>query len=312
MRFIKKLGILPFVTQATTFLNKVRFAPSPTGTFHLGNLRTAWISYLWAQALGFEWVVRFEDIDLARVLPNAQSEQLFEMQALGLVPSYVYTQRSRATRHWQLFERIVREGGAYPCTCTRKDLRQSLDELASAPHSAPPIYNGHCRHQKPSTTRDLPTVAWRFRNENKDGSQDFIIARTMSLDPDHESFTPAYHWACAIDDADGNYALLVRAWDLYSSAAAQRAIQNWLARAEGKSVHHPAIFHTALIVQNDGSRLEKRTKGVTLRELQATGKNTKFILDRFAHSFKTKPADFAAGRLWGEETKSFTLEELGF
>src|SRR6476659_5113424 len=91
----------------------VRFAPSPTGTFHVGNLRTAWVSYRWSRVLRMPWVVRFEDIDGPRVVNGARERQLADMAALGLVPDEILVQSARHERHRALFLRAVADGSVY-------------------------------------------------------------------------------------------------------------------------------------------------------------------------------------------------------
>src|SRR4051794_30272327 len=120
----------------------VRFAPSPTGAFHLGNLRTAWISRAWAKHLGLPWVVRFEDIDRPRVVYGAKEGQLSDMAALDLAPDEIVDQSARMDRHWELLQQAVAEGQVYPCHCSRKEI---LAGLASAPHGKEAIYDGRCR-----------------------------------------------------------------------------------------------------------------------------------------------------------------------
>src|SRR5689334_10286072 len=96
----------------------VRFAPSPTGNFHLGNLRTAWISHEWARALGQPWILRFEDIDRPRVLPGAQEKQLDDMAKLGLHAGRVLRQTEFHERHWTLFLTAFKQKQIYPCFCS--------------------------------------------------------------------------------------------------------------------------------------------------------------------------------------------------
>src|SRR5271157_4598918 len=98
----------------------IRFAPSPTGTFHLGNLRTAWISHEFARSLKLPWVVRFEDIDKPRVVPGAMQKQLEDLQFLNLIPDQVLIQSEFHSRHESLFRKAVDSGQVYPCTCSRK------------------------------------------------------------------------------------------------------------------------------------------------------------------------------------------------
>ena len=76
-----------------------RFAPSPTGQFHVGNLRTAWISWQWSRALATPWIVRFEDIDAPRVKPGALEAQLEDLARLGMKPGSQFLQSERAQRH---------------------------------------------------------------------------------------------------------------------------------------------------------------------------------------------------------------------
>lgn len=280
----------------------VRFAPSPTGAFHLGNFRTAWISHQWARALGKPWCVRFEDIDQPRVVPRAQQNQLEEMSRLGMIPDELTLQTANRKRHWELFEKARREGVIYPCSCSRKEV---LASLASAPHGPDAVYSGHCRRRPAGEAKE--SLAWRFKNDDLSGTQDFIVARTDG-EGGEASFVPAYHWACAIDDWDGRYDLLVRAFDLETAATVQRRIQAWLAQ-ETPGVF-PAVFHTSLVTADDGHRLEKRTKGVTLPEWLARH-SVDELKNIFEKSFVLKASDFKPSRIWGEDRPQIRLCDLG-
>lgn len=278
-------------------MSSVRFAPSPTGKFHLGNLRTAWVSWRFSRALGLPWFVRFEDIDAPRVIPGAQEDQLSDLRDLGMVPDRVSVQSSQRTRHEALFAVATREGVLYPCTCSRKEIAQELEGMASAPHGAGPVYTGRCRGTARRAKSPRPTVAWRFFCEDDPtGRSDFVAART-----DASGFIPAYHWACAIDDHDGAHALLVRAWDLAPAILPQRRIFEWLARQERSARAYPAVFHSSLIVAPDGRRLEKRTKGVTWSELAGSGVRAADLLNAFDLSFAPDLfRGFEPGKIWGE------------
>jgi glutamyl/glutaminyl-tRNA synthetase len=281
----------------------------------LGNLRTAWISREWARALATPWIVRFEDIDRPRVLEGSRESQLADMRALGLVPDEVLTQSEFADRHWEALVTAIDAGLVYACDCSRKDVQDALAGLASAPHPdcQPAVYSGRCRKLPRRETRGAQSIAWRFRMPDDTGAEDFIVARTRAAVPDRESFVPSYQWACAVDDFDGGYRLLVRASDLKSSARSQQAVQGWLAKRTPGSVRLPAIFHTSLVVQNDGHRLEKRTAGVTLSELQAAGFTPERLIETFEKSFNRSV--FASlpvpGSLLGEDKETLSLADLG-
>jgi glutamyl-tRNA synthetase len=293
----------------------VRFAPSPTGRFHVGNLRSAWISKKAAEILGEPWTVRFEDIDKPRVVQGAMEEQLADLKALGLTPDEIQIQSSRHDRHFNLFLEAITEGAVYPCTCSRREVQEALGQLASAPHSEIPLYSGHCRVKSDHAAEreeKKGDIAWRFRREDPKGCQDFIVARTGTFNPTALDFTPSYHWACAIDDYDGRYRLLVRASDLVTSAPLQRSIQKWISFRENRIFTPQALFHTALVVQNGGERLEKRTRGVTLPELLSSGLSLDQILSKFQTSFHFDFKTLRAGEIFSETEEIRTLSSLGF
>jgi len=298
----------------------VRFAPSPTGHFHIGNLRTAWVSHQWARALQVPWVVRIEDIDQPRVIPGVREHQLNDLQSLGLVPDILLTQSEFRDRHFELFRTAVLTRKAYPCDCSRKEVKAALAAMASAPNDGHvPVYSGHCRSlsfQREFHAQD--SIAWRFRMDDASGCNDFIIARSSpvlgddGLPVDKDSVAFAYHWACAIDDFDGDYHLIVRSHDLASALPVQRAIQTWIGELEGEARTPPAAFHTALVVQNDGHRLEKRTQGVTLKELLEHGINFGRVCDFFEKSFDPAllNSDVERSAVLGEAKETLRLEEL--
>lgn len=284
----------------------VRFAPSPTGRFHIGNLRTAWVSRHLARALGLPWIVRFEDIDRPRVVPGAQRLQLEDMARLGLIPDQIVIQSHRDQRHHDLFMRAFQEGHLYPCQCSRKTVAQALDGMASAPHGPVPRYTGQCRNlpssDSPWSERQNTHLTWRWKSVDSSGKDDFIVARTQGR---HCYW--AYHWACAIDDAESDHSLLVRAHDLAEAALPQREIQKWMHAMGGRI---PALFHTALVTQNDGKRLEKRTHGVTLPELEVQGFSPDHIARVFAESFQAALPPITEGGIYGESKKELSISDL--
>jgi glutamyl/glutaminyl-tRNA synthetase len=309
----------------------VRFAPSPTGRLHVGNLRTAWISHEIARAWGEPWVVRFEDIDAPRSVPGAREEQLADLASLGLRPEQVVIQSGLRQRHWDTFKCAVLEKRVYACACSRKEVREALERSGSAPHHSSAMYSGHCRLQPPTGAHGLPTLAWRFAvSEDESGHSDFIVGRSSTvldvegLPVDLDSFAPAYHWACAVDDWDGKYRLLVRAADLAEVLPQHRAIMAWLAASEKNPALFPAVFHTRLVTQNDGHRLEKRTRGATLEELGQLGLDRARILECFKRSWdpgclselESGPEakelkEVKVAKAAAEKGSTMTLKELG-
>jgi glutamyl-tRNA synthetase len=121
-----------------------RFAPSPTGPLHLGNLRTAVLAWLFARSQGARFLVRVEDLDRSRVRPGVEEAQLADLRALGLDwDGPIVRQSERMGLYEEALARLDAEGLLYPCYCTRAEIRAS----ASAPHgiSAADRYPGTCR-----------------------------------------------------------------------------------------------------------------------------------------------------------------------
>ena len=303
-------------------LQGVRFAPSPTGRFHIGNLRTAWISHQLASLWNEPWIVRFEDIDRPRVVQGAQEKQLRDLTDLGWIPSQVVLQSEARDFHWDEFVRAADSGQLYPCACSRKEIQDEIDRSASAPHQTPPEYTGFCRHLEQHSVFESARksgraeIGWRFKDESPDGTRDPIIARLSLVESlsigkgaAPKTFTPSYHWACALDDAQEHYAVIVRASDLKSSLRVQRAIQTKL--FPGKPL--PAVFHTALVTQADGSRLEKRTQGITLFELNQRGVQAAQLLLGFERSLRTHlPTQLLApSEIFDELPTRISLQDLG-
>lgn len=259
-------------------MNGIRFAPSPTGRFHIGNLRTAWVASRIGHLLAEPLIVRVEDIDSARSRSEFKDLQIADLKRIGVIADELVVQSDRHSRHLELFNRAINDGLVYPCDCSRKDVLEALAGLRSAPHGREVEYSGRCRTRLRADMRPTETLAWRWHSKfDADDRFDVIVART---NPDGSQFTPGYHWACAIDDADGDYRLLVRAWDLETADFTQRQIREWV-RPDIRT----DVFHTSLVVKDDESRLEKRTKGVTLDELAATGVTAQNLVSLFERSF---------------------------
>lgn len=298
----------------------IRFAPSPTGNFHVGNLRTAWIASEIAKLLREPLIIRFEDIDGARVVKDAQASQTADMAALGIIADHVELQSSRLHRHKALFDMALEEGRIYACDCSRTEVRDALRGIASAPHTREPEYSGNCRAlarnavpDTPLSNKPIDSIAWRWRHEDESGKYDSIVARTEIRSG---VFQPGYHWACAVDDADGGYSLLIRAWDLAAAEDTQARIRCWVQNLEGP-FDATRVFHTSLVTQNDGHRLEKRTPNVTLKELSALGLTSEKLLTLFRASFVMPSIDVLRGLdkipslLLGEAKHKISLRELG-
>jgi glutamyl-tRNA synthetase len=264
-----------------------RFAPSPTGALHLGNLRTAVLAWLCAKSQGGRFIVRVEDLDSGRVVAGMEAEQLADLAALGLTSDAVPERQS--DRHHQYeaaLQHLQGRGLTYPCFCTRAEIRMA----ASAPHGPAPegAYPGTCRElsEDKAQVRITRGDAHCLRLK-ADGTavafQDQMLGEVEAIVDDlvlvRRDGDIAYNLAVVVDDADQGIGEVVRGADLAHNTPRQL----WLARA--LRIAEPATFrHVPLVLGPDGNRLAKRHGGVTLAEWTAAGRTATDLLGWIAHS----------------------------
>ena len=247
-----------------------RFAPSPTGTLHLGNLRTALLAWLFARSAGSRFLVRMEDLDTSRVRPRVAEEQLADLAAVGLDwDGEVAYQSARQDRYVAAIEDLRADGRLYECFCTRAEIR----EAASAPHGPLPEghYPGTClglteaareerRAMRPPALRvhaDGARVGFadRLHGEVEGVVDDFVVRRNDGA--------VAYNLAVVVDDAAQGVEEVVRGDDLLDSTPRQLFLARMLGLPE------PSHAHVPLVLGPDSARLAKRHGAVTLREVPA-------------------------------------------
>ena len=251
---------------------KGRFAPSPTGVLHLGNLRTALLAWLFARSAGSPFVVRVEDLDTGRVRPGLAAEQLADLAAIGLDwdgPVWVQSERLA------YYERALASLPVYECFCTRAEIRES----ASAAHGPVGVYPGTCRGLSEAervarraagrvpalrvrTDAAVVRFADRVMGAQEGVVDDFVVRRNDG------AF--AYNLAVVVDDLAQGVEEVVRGADLLDSTPRQI----WLARALAAATAPPtaegvvpAYAHVPLVLNAEGRRLAKRDGDVTLREV---------------------------------------------
>ncbi len=271
----------------TPFEEKVRgrFAPSPTGPLHLGNARTALLSWLAARARRGAYLMRIEDLDAPRVLRGLEGRILEELRWLGLDwdegptvggPVGPYRQSERGPSYAHALARLRRARLVYPCFCSRSEIAAA----AQAPHGPSddgPRYPGTCAslsRTEAETRAAVRRPAWRLRVQEGpvsfvDGVHgpqsvnvsaavgDFVVARADGI--------PAYQLAVVVDDAAMGVTDVVRGDDLLPSTARQILLY----RALGLAV--PRFAHVPLVVGEDGARLAKRHGALSVGELRERG-----------------------------------------
>lgn len=254
-----------------------RFAPSPSGPLHLGNLRTAVLAWLFARSTGRDFLVRIEDLDRARSRASAEAGQLAELAALGLTPDGpVVRQSERTSRYGQALEELAARGLVYECFCTRRDVA----EAASAPHTRPGHYPGTCRdlgRAERAHRRSERVPALRLRSDVDTWVVTDVLAGRVEAPVDdvvlrRNDGVIAYNLAVVVDDAAQGVDQVVRGDDLLESAPRQAHLAELL----GYSV--PRYAHVPLAVSAEGRRLAKRDGAVTLEDLAGLGRSTPEVL----------------------------------
>jgi glutamyl-tRNA synthetase len=239
-----------------------RFAPSPTGVLHLGNLRTALLAWLFARSAGSSFLMRIEDLDVGRVREEFVDEQLGDLAAIGLDwDGEVERQSSRGALYADAVSRL----DTYECFCTRAEIR----EAASAAHGPVGAYPGTCRDLSDAerdVLRASRSPALRVRTDGalvgfddrvaghfEGAVDDFVVRRNDGA--------YAYNLAVVVDDGLQAVEEVVRGADLLDSTPRQI----WLGRALG--LPELSSAHVPLVLGADGRRLAKRDGDVTLREV---------------------------------------------
>jgi glutamyl-tRNA synthetase len=243
-----------------------RFAPSPSGRLHLGNLRTALLAWLFARSGGGRFLLRIEDLDRGRSRPEYERAQIEDLRAIGLDwDGEPVRQSTRTGRYREALEQLDRGGRVYPCWCTRAEIRAA----AEAPHGAFPegAYPGTCRRLsaaqraerersgRPAALRlDARAAAVEFEDRlhgHVSGVvDDFVLWRGDD--------TPAYQLAVVVDDHDQGVNEVVRGDDLLESTPRQLHLTRLL------GLNEPRYAHVPLVLGEDGARLAKRHGAVTL------------------------------------------------
>jgi glutamyl-tRNA synthetase len=250
-----------------------RYAPSPTGTLHLGNLRTALLAWLFARSAGSAFLMRIEDLDRGRVRPGLAEQQLDDLAAIGVDwDPPVMTQSERLEAYAAAIAVLDAKGLLYPCFCTRREIR----EAASAPHGPLPegAYPGTCREltaaQRAEREREGRPPALRLRaGAERVGFADRLLGPVEQVVDDvvvrRTDGAVAYNLAVVVDDAAQGVEEVVRGADLAEGTPRQILLGRLLGTPP------PAYAHVPLVLGPDGARLAKRHGAVTLADRTALG-----------------------------------------
>ena len=263
-----------------------RFAPSPTGYLHLGHVHAALVAFNAAQANDGRFIVRIEDIDRGRCRAEFEDAIFEDLAWLGFTwEEPVRRQSEHLDDYAGALETLKQQGLLYPCFCTRKDIRDEIQQSSQAPHVGPEglIYPGTCRTLSPDdreqnissgksyalrlnmaeACRRAGPLTWldQKNNQSIDATPnhfgDVILAR--------KDTPTSYHLACTIDDHLQGITLVTRGEDLQPATHVHRLLQALL------ELETPSYHYHGLITDETGERLAKRHQAETIRALRYNG-----------------------------------------
>ena len=247
-----------------------RFAPTPSGRMHLGNVFAGLISWLSVKSRDGQWGLRMEDIDTQRTSAQFAETLRDDLKWLGLHWDRETAPQSQRSAVYDLyFEKLKEQGLLYPCYCTRSQLHN-----INAPHLSDGtyVYAGTCRNltenqrsamdRLPSWRVTVPEGKWtvhdlvqgEFTQDLSTDCGDFVVRRADGV--------YVYQLAVVVDDGEAGVTEVVRGMDLLGSAPRQMYLQSLF------GFQHPQYGHVPMLLAPDGRRLSKRDRDLDLGELQ--------------------------------------------
>ena len=267
-----------------------RFAPSPSGGLHLGHAYSAKLNYDFARENDGEFILRIEDIDHLRCKTEYENSIFVDLHWLGLKwPTPVRRQSDHFDDYATALKKLDDKGLLYPCFCTRRDIREEINESTRAPHLRPKmgpeglIYPGICKHltdteRQQKIADDIPhamrldlkkalslveeTLYWTDLKTGKQKAEPALMGDVVLARKD---FPTSYHLSVVVDDDIQNITHVIRGEDLYYASHFQRLLQHLLGLNPVIYDHHP------LLKTKDGNRLAKRDKSITINSIRESG-----------------------------------------
>ncbi|MCH8562710.1 tRNA glutamyl-Q(34) synthetase GluQRS [Nesterenkonia sp. AY15] len=261
-----------------------RYAPSPSGELHLGNLRTGMLAWLFARSTERAFLLRFEDLDLARTVAGSEDQQFDDLQAMGLTfDAQDGADRTRQSERMDLYGAAIAQLQhaelTYECFCSRREIH----EAARAPHAPTGTYPGTCRYLSQEERRrrraERPAAVRLRAPRSETGAatrfsvEDVLLGRiTTEVDDfvvQRNDGTPAYNLAVVVDDHLTGVDQVVRGDDLAPSAPSQAYLRGLL--YDPQAAAEVQYAHVPLVLNVEGRRLAKRDGAVTRAALQEQG-----------------------------------------
>ncbi|WP_051938186.1 tRNA glutamyl-Q(34) synthetase GluQRS [Ghiorsea bivora] len=273
-------------------MKRTRFAPSPTGLLHLGNVYSALTCEQWAKEHDTQLLLRVEDIDFTRCKPTHTEQLQHDLAWLGIHFHAVSFQQQRLALYEKVLQQLIDMEVLYPCFCTRKQVDAALHAQSESKlntlHQRLDVYPGTCKllaMQQRQQKMLEQTYAWRLNAavvsemigqycvwyDTQGVAQNFKVLDIGDVIIGRKDIRFSYHLCVVVDDAIQGISHVIRGEDLRSSTPVHRVLQLLL------GYDSPAYLHHKLITNQEGTRLAKSKASPTLKSLRDSGVTAKQI-----------------------------------
>jgi nondiscriminating glutamyl-tRNA synthetase len=299
---------------------RVRFAPSPTGSLHVGGARTALFNWFFARGQQGSFVLRIEDTDVVRSTAESEGGVLEDLKWLrvdwdegpdcgGSYGPYRQSERKDIYREFAL--KLLGSGNAYRCYCTPEELEQRRQELLSRGQS--PHYDGHCRNlssrERAELEREGRASSVRFVTPEREVLLDDIVRGTVSFPPRmvgdfillRPGGMPTYNFSCVVDDFLMEITHVVRAEEHLSNTLRQLMLY------ESLDAKPPRFAHLSLILNKNRAKLSKRDGATSVLEFRRSGYLPEALVN-YLSLLGWSPGDDREVMNVSEITEAFSLE----
>lgn len=250
-----------------------RFAPSPTGDMHIGNLRAAIFNYICSLKDKKDFILRIEDTDTERNIKGKEKEIVEILEKFGITPKQIYIQSENLKFHRQLASKLLIDKKAFACFCTEEELAQKKEQAKK--EGKPYRYDGTCQRltDEEVLNNEKPFVI-RMKKPNEQMSFTDAIKGELSFEPEAiDSFvimradkTPTYNFACAVDDMLEGVSFVIRGEDHVSNTPKQDLIRQGLGYTQKMK-----YAHLPIILNEDGKKMSKRDDASSVKWMLKTG-----------------------------------------
>ena len=263
-----------------------RFAPSPTGLLHLGNIRTALINWLYARTNNGKFILRIDDTDLERSKDEYISQIKYDLDWLGIDFDETFNQSSRFDRYREQFEKLKADGRIYPCYETPEELERKRKLLIAA--GGKQVYDRSAMELTDQQKKDYEAEGrkphWRFLLKTERMKWDDLLKGEIDIDLTslsdpvlfREDGVPLYTFSSAVDDIDYDITNVIRGDDHTSNTAVQVEIINALDQNKITFAHH------ALLKASSGDKLSKRDNVISISSFREANMEPISILSLLA------------------------------